>query len=117
MYMSVGLFVVGIILVLAIFVYMKEDPKLTGTPDKVVLFFRPTCPSCREFKPTWDDVVKSMPNTKFEEVNTDESGSEEKEKIYGVEIKTVPAMFLIKDGKATQYSGPRDKASLMKVFK
>jgi thiol-disulfide isomerase/thioredoxin len=114
--MSAGLLVV-VILILALFVWMKEHPKTSKTkPDRVVLFFRPTCPACVAFKPTWDDVVKSMPHQKFEEVDTDKPGSDAREKYYGVDITSVPTMFLVTGKVVTKYEGSRSKSALMAAF-
>jgi len=114
MYMFIGIFV--LVVILALFVLMQKDSKLPTSPDRVVLFFRPSCPACKAFKPVWDDVVASMPKQKFEEVDTDKPGSDAREKYYGVKFETVPAVFLIKNGVATKYNGARTKEALMAAF-
>ncbi len=90
-------------------------PRRVNVSNRVVLFFRPSCPACQEFKPTWEGLKQELKIT-FEDVNTESANASAKEKQYGVEVMSVPSIFIIVDGKVSKYEGNRDRDSLIAAF-
>ena len=101
-------------LTLLIIWYVWKNQKI-DVSNRVVLFFRPSCPACQEFKPTWDALKQELHIT-FEDVNTEDAGAATKERQYGVEIMSVPSILIIVDGKVRKHEGPRDHDSLVAAF-
>lgn len=104
------------VIVLFIIVIVWSRSKQANVSNRVVLFYRPSCPACQQFKPIWGDVKTSMPKITFEEINTETDNVEVKERQYGVSIETVPAVFIIKDGIVKKYEGNREKSDLMSAL-
>jgi thiol-disulfide isomerase/thioredoxin len=108
--------IASVVLLLIIIVIWSRSERLVNVSNRVVLFYRPSCPACQQFKPIWDEVKSSLINTTFEEINTEVDDVSAKEYQYGVTIETVPAIFIIKDGVVKKYDGDRKGSMLISAI-
>ncbi len=80
--------------------------------DRTVLidFWAPWCMPCRMLAPTLEEIAKERPDIKICKVNTDE----QMELAVKFGITSIPALFVIKDGKAVdRLEGLRPKEEIL----
>lgn len=79
--------------------YLNRDPLV-----KLQLFYKPSCPHCRNFMPVWSRIINNLPaNATYEEINCETDIKKAAEN----KITTVPSIFLIINDTKTQYHGNR----------
>lgn len=78
---------------------------LRSGEKKVMYLGRPTCPNCREYRPTQDKVLKEL-DMKIGYFNTDEGRKEDKESMMQIfetlKVTGVPTLALVSDGKVEE---------------
>ena len=72
---------------------------------KVVLFYVPWCPHCKNMMPEWKQLEQNLEGTqtKVDKVNCEEKPDVAKEN----EVDGFPTIILFKDGKSIPYEGDR----------
>jgi thioredoxin 1 len=83
--------------------------------DKPVLidFYADWCGPCRMVAPIVAEIAEEHPEYKICKVNVDEEGALAEK----FEVKSIPALFVIKDGKvADQSVGARPKAQILAML-
>ena len=83
--------------------------------DKTVLidFWAPWCMPCRMLAPTLEEIAAERPDIKVCKVNTDE----QMELAIQFQITSIPALFVIKDGKAVdRLEGLRPKEEILRYL-
>jgi len=73
---------------------------------KLELYYKPSCPHCKTFMPTWSKIINDLPsNATYEEINCD--SVESKDKVSENKITSVPSLVLIVDNQKKFYVGSR----------
>ena len=100
------------------FTNKEKKEKMTNkvnTPVKFVMYYVPWCPHCKTAKPEWSKLEKyakeSLPWATVESIDCEKYPSEAEKN----EVQYFPTMLITKEGKNSEYEGPRSFAS-MKEF-
>jgi len=105
--------------------YLKEGFEEVDLEDeikkgnKLVLFYADWCGHCKKIKPIWkeaEDEVNDDEDTKMIKVNCGDKKKEHQEIAEKYNIDGYPTIILFKDGKPTQYKGPRTKEGFIKAI-
>ena len=84
---------------------------------KLELYYKPNCPHCKTFMPTWSKIINDLPaDATYEEINCD--SIQAKEKVSENKITSVPSLVLLVDNQKKFYMGSRtydDIARFMKL--
>ena len=70
----------------------KQSKKISVGQGSLVLFYRPTCPACVNFKPIWNDI-KTNAGCKTIEFSTDDPDAEKVIKRYNLKVPTIPTIY------------------------
>lgn len=69
---------------------------------KLELYYKPSCPYCKDFIPTWTKIINELPNdATYEEINCEEKS----EKANQNKITSVPSIILLVDNEKKNYMG------------
>jgi thiol-disulfide isomerase/thioredoxin len=81
---------------------------------KIQLFYKPGCKYCKDFMPTWTQIINNLPNgATYEEINCDvdlKSANENK-------ITSVPTIILLVDNEKHIYMGNRTYNDIDRFFR
>jgi thiol-disulfide isomerase/thioredoxin len=71
---------------------------------KIELYYKPSCPYCKNFMPIWYQIVNNLPNDiTYEEINVEKNSIKPSHN----NISTVPTLLLIKNNEQKIYMGER----------
>lgn len=91
--------------------YINKDKQI-----KLMLFYNPECPYCKEFMPIWSQIINELPNTiLYEEINT--SKDIEKKKSIEYKIISVPTIILVINNNKIKYEGNRSYKDIERFLK
>ena len=116
---NIAILVLSIILVgLAIYylVIKKKEGYDNSENNKLILFHVGWCGHCKQFKPKWDTLPKTIDvgNGSVEVIDElCENENEDAPKRHGVNIEGFPTVFLIKGDQKHEYGGPREPQSII----
>lgn len=79
---------------------------------RVIFFFKPTCPYCVEFYPTWIELTVEIEG---EAINGNEDGSSEMMSDYNV--KSYPTIILKRGNDWKKYEGNRSKNDILEKLR
>ena len=73
---------------------------------KLELYYKPSCPHCKNFMPTWNKIINDLPtDATYEEINCEMR--ENQAKISDNKITSVPSLVLLVDNEKKFYMGSR----------
>ena len=90
------LIVLVLVLVLLYFYMLGDDDK----DNKIVYYYKPTCPYCVKMTPIWDSIVLNFPLIKFEKVNVQKHKPDEK---IAPLITGVPTILMFRNRRVIKY--------------
>lgn len=87
-----------------------EKEVLQSQKTVLIDFWAPWCMPCRMLAPTLEEIAEERPDIKVCKVNTDE----QMELAIKFQITSIPALFIIKNGKAVErLEGLRPKEEIL----
>ena len=90
-----------------------EEEVLKSDRTVLIDFWAPWCMPCRMLAPTLAEIAEERPDIKVCKVNTDE----QMELAIQFQITSIPALFVIKDGKAVdRLEGLRPKEEILRYL-
>ena len=84
----------------------KLDQIMTAKEAHCIAFFHGSCGHCKNMKPEWDKATLSDA-CKFVEVYALEGKKPMRSALQKHKVQGFPTIVMVKDGKKTEYSGPR----------
>jgi thiol-disulfide isomerase/thioredoxin len=89
--------------------YLNRD-----NSEKIMLFYKPSCPYCSDFMPTWYKIVNNLSNNVlYEEINCEK----ENKKANEYQITSVPTIILLVNNEKKMYMGDRNYKDIMQFLK
>lgn len=114
---NIAILVLSVILVcLAVYYFFIKKKESYNNQGKLVLFHVGWCGHCKNFKPKWDTLPKTIEdgNNSVDVVDEKcEDGNEDAPKKYGVSVEGFPSVFLISGDKKHEYDGAREPQSII----
>jgi thiol-disulfide isomerase/thioredoxin len=108
---------VVILVVGSLLIVMNKKEGFATSGVRMILYYAPWCPHCKDMMPEWESFVKQATDAKlpmtFEKVNSDEKPEVVKSK----GIQGFPTIRVEKDGKEQDYDGARTAAAMLKFAK
>ena len=89
-----------------------EFEQIVSQGYTLVDFFANWCGPCKMLGPVLEEVSKDYPNVDFVKVDVDEEG----ELAQQFKVMSIPALFLVKDGKVVAKTGGMQPAASIKNF-
>ena len=90
-----------------------EKEVLQSQKTVLIDFWAPWCMPCRMLAPTLEEIAEERPDIKVCKVNTDE----QMELAIKFQITSIPALFIIKNGKAVErLEGLRPKEEILRYL-
>jgi thiol-disulfide isomerase/thioredoxin len=94
------------------------ESRLASPEKSLVLFYADWCGHCKTLEPTWDEcsaksngkMVKRNVGAKDVDAKTD---AENKALMDKYDVKGFPTIYILQNGKATPYDGPKSAEQLM----
>ena len=119
--LSLVIMISSLIFIPILIVYLLKSIKNESfdyNPHKELIFFSmPGCGHCKNFKPTWDLLLKNYGNIKDIEL-IQVSSNEKPDLVEKYEIQGFPTILYIKDNKkVSEYKGDRSYEDLVKYMK
>jgi len=119
--LSIFLMIASLISIPILIVYLLKsitNESFDYNPHKELIFFSmPGCGHCKNFKPTWDLLLKNYGNIKDIEL-IEVSSNEKPELVELFEIDGFPTILYAKDNKkVSEYKGDRSYEDLVKYMK
>jgi thiol-disulfide isomerase/thioredoxin len=119
--LSLFLMIASLISIPILIVYLLKsitNESFDYNPHKELIFFSmPGCGHCKNFKPTWDLLLKNYGNIKDIEL-IEVSSNEKPELVELFEIDGFPTILYAKDNKkVSEYKGDRSYEDLVKYMK
>jgi thiol-disulfide isomerase/thioredoxin len=115
--MAWTLFAVIVLILVGLFLFMKMKKEGFEGGVRMILYYAPWCPHCKEMMPEWEKFVQQATEAKlpmtFEKVDSDEKPEVVKSK----GIQGFPTIRVEKDGKEQDYDGARTAAAMLKFAK
>ena len=85
-----------------------------GNSEKIMLFYKPSCPYCSDFMPIWYKIVNNLSNNVlYEEINCEK----EYKKANEYQITSVPTIILLVNNEKKMYMGDRNYKDIMQFLK
>ena len=89
--------------------YLNKD-----NSEKIMLFYKPSCPYCTDFMSTWYKIVNNLSNNVlYEEINCET----EYKKANEYQITSVPTIILLVNNEKKMYMGDRNYNDIMRFLK
>jgi len=86
--------------------FTNEVPSYLNKTDqiKLELYYKPSCPYCKNFMPVWYQIVNNLPNgITYDEINVEQNSMKPSQN----NISTVPTLLLIVNNEQKIYMGDR----------
>jgi thiol-disulfide isomerase/thioredoxin len=85
-----------------------------GNTEKIMLFYKPSCPYCSDFMSTWYKIINNLSNdVLYEEINCEKDYKKANE----YEITSVPTIILLVNNEKKMYMGDRNYTDIMQFLK
>ena len=119
--LSLFLMIASLIFIPILIVYLLKsitNESFDYNPHKELIFFSmPGCGHCKNFKPTWDLLLKNYGNIKDIEL-IQVSSNEKPELVELFKVDGFPTILYVKDNKkVSEYKGDRSYEDLVKYMK
>jgi len=119
--LSLFLMIASLISIPILIVYLLKsitNESFDYNPHKELIFFSmPGCGHCKNFKPTWDLLLKNYGNIKDIEL-IEVSSNEKPDLVELFEVDGFPTILYVKDNKkVSEYKGDRSYEDLVKYMK
>lgn len=84
---------------------------------KVIKFWSPSCGPCRMLAPVMEQVIKDYPEFELIDINTDEDMKQGGENIRKYSVRSIPAVFFVKDDNIVKsFMGAKSEQQLKEIF-
>ena len=85
-----------------------------GNTEKIMLFYKPSCPYCSDFMSTWYKIINNLSNdVLYEEINCEKDYKKANE----YQITSVPTIILLVNNEKKMYMGDRNYTDIMQFLK
>jgi thiol-disulfide isomerase/thioredoxin len=96
--------------------FANDFPSYLNKTDqiKLELYYKPSCPYCKNFMPVWYQIVNNLPNgVTYEEINVEENSIKPSQN----NISTVPTLLLMVNNEQKTYMGDRSYKNIEDFLK
>jgi thiol-disulfide isomerase/thioredoxin len=84
---------------------------------KIVLVYADWCSACKQFKPMWEDLKKSISHNEINEIDAeDKDALQAFEQKYNIKVESYPSIFKLQGDKAIKFDSTRTPENLSKFF-
>lgn len=94
------------IIILVYLLLPKADKIKVRSNKSYILFYRPSCPACVAFKPTWEKITQ-MINAECVSYNTEDPNTTTLIEQGGFDVPTIPTIYEVTERGKTKYEGLR----------
>ena len=85
-----------------------------GNSEKLILFYKPSCPYCTDFISTWHKIINNLSNNVlYEEIDCEKDYKKANE----YKITSVPTIILLVNNEKKMYMGDRNYSDIMVFLK